>query len=117
MEKILNIDGHEVKLKASGATPRIYRKMFRSDVFADMQKLTTSIQKGDLSDESLECLENIVYVMAYQGDPDIPDLDTWLDQFGMFSIYQKLPDIIGLWNLNEEQIESAKKKVGGQSGN
>lgn len=117
MEKVLNIDGHEVRFKASGATPRIYRKMFRQDIFADMQKLTANMQKGDLSVESLECFENIAYVMAAQADPDLPDLDTWLDQFNMFSIYQILPDLLELWALNEAQIETAKKKVEGQSGN
>lgn len=112
MEKVLNIDGYEINFRASGATPRIYRKMFRKDIFAGIQKLTKGAASGDVSDESLECLECIAYVMAYQADPDIPDIDTWLDQFSMFAIYKHLPEIIDLWNINEEQIETAKKKLG-----
>lgn len=112
MEKVLNIDGNEIKFHASGATPRIYRNMFRKEIFAGMQKLTKGVANGDISEESMECLENIAYVMAYQADHDIPDIDTWLDQFSMFAIYQHLPEIIELWNLNEAQIETAKKKLG-----
>ena len=39
--------------------------------------------------------------------PDTPD--EWLDQFGTFSIYQVLPEIIELWGLNvQTQVESKK---------
>jgi len=39
--------------------------------------------------------------------PDTPD--EWLDQFGTFSIYQMLPEIIELWGLNvQTQVESKK---------
>ena len=42
-----------------------------------------------------------------QGVPDTPD--EWLDQFGTFSIYQVLPEIIELWGLNvQTQVESKK---------
>lgn len=117
MEKTLTIDGHEVAFKASGATPRIYRKMFLRDIFADMQTLTSNMSKGgELTVESLECFENIAYVMAYQADQNIPDPDTWLDQFSMFSIYQILPELITLWNLNEAQTEQPKKTAEEQSG-
>ena len=35
--------------------------------------------------------------------------DEWLDQFGTFSIYQVLPEIIELWGLNvQTQVESKK---------
>ena len=33
-----------------------------------------------------------------QGVPDTPD--EWLEQFGTYSIYQVLPEIIELWGLN-----------------
>ena len=55
--------------------------------------------------------EDISYIMAKHADPaGVPDTpDEWLDQFGTFSIYQILPEIIELWGLNvQTQIESKK---------
>ena len=49
--------------------------------------------------------------MAKHADPqNVPDTpDEWLDQFGTFSIYQVLPEIIELWGLNvQPQVESKK---------
>lgn len=60
---------------------------------------------------SLELFEDISYIMAKhadsQGVPDTPD--EWLDQFGTFSIYQVLPEIIELWGLNVQTQEESKK--------
>jgi hypothetical protein len=56
-------------------------------------------------------IEDISYIMAKHADPQgVPDtLDEWLDQFGTFSIYQVLPEIIELWGLNvQTQVESKK---------
>lgn len=118
MEKILTVDGHDIPFKASGATPRIYRKLFRADIFGDMDKLLNRDSSKNFTTEELAIFENIAYTMAYQGDPDIvKDPDLWLDQFEIFSIYQILPDLVDLWHLNEEQIEQAKKNLEGQSGN
>lgn len=64
----------------------------------DLQK---SVGEGDpeastLEGLSLELFEDISYIMAKHADPqgvlDTPD--EWLDQFGTFSIYQMLPEII-----------------------
>lgn len=35
----------------------------------------------------------------------------WLEQFQTFSIYQILPAILELWNLNEETQSKAKKNL------
>jgi hypothetical protein len=117
MEKNIVIDGREVPFKASGATPRIYRRMFGKDIFADMQSLSSQIAKsgGQLNVESLEVFENVMYCMAKQADPDIPDVDAWMDQFEFMSIYDVMPQIIELWNLNERQTAVPKKKAEPQS--
>ena len=68
-------------------------------------------EASTLDNFSLELFEDISYIMAKhadsQGVPDTPD--EWLDQFGTFSIYQVLPEIIELWGLNvQTQVESKK---------
>ena len=116
IKKTITVDGIEVPFKASAAVPRLYRIKFRRDIYKDFAALQTSVQEGDeegsnLDIESLEVFENIAYIMAKHADPQgVPDTpDEWLDQFGTFSIYQVLPEIIELWGLNvQTQVESKK---------
>lgn len=49
--------------------------------------------------------------MARQYDGSIPDnVDEWLEQFEMFSIYKVLPAILELWSLNNKTTAVPKKK-------
>lgn len=116
MKKTIEIDGKSVMLKSSAAIPRIYRSKFGRDIFKDMMQLQKSLKrkkhnKGELTIESLEMFENIAYVMAKHADPNVPDnVLEWMDQFKTFSIYQVLPEIMELWELNNVQMEKSKKK-------
>ena len=48
--------------------------------------------------------------MAYHADRSIAgNIDDWLDQFEMFSIYEILPEIIELWWANHETEVQSKK--------
>ena len=48
--------------------------------------------------------------MAYHADRSIAgNIDDWLDQFEMFSIYEILPEILELWGANLETKFSLKK--------
>ena len=63
--------------------------------------------------EDLEIFENVAYVMALHADPSIPgDINEWLDQFEMFSIYEILPEILELWGSNLFTDVNAKKTEG-----
>lgn len=115
MMKNIEIDGKQVPFRASAAIPRIYRMRFQRDIYKDLASLEKAIDSNteevsNLDLFSLEMFENIAYVMAKHADPSIPDTaDEWLDQFGTFSIYQVLPEIIALWGLNvQTQVESKK---------
>lgn len=122
LRKTVTIDGKEVEFKASAAVPRIYRMKFRRDLFMDLQKVAKSVDKkgkkkdkeeSEIPIEDLEMFENIAYVMARHADPNnVPtDIMEWLEQFQTFSIYQILPAILELWNLNEETKSQAKKNL------
>nr|WP_289070395.1 hypothetical protein [uncultured Blautia sp.] len=122
LRKTVTIDGKEVEFKASAAVPRIYRMKFRRDLFMDLQKVAKSVDKkgkkkdkeeSEIPIEDLEMFENIAYVMAQHADPNnVPtDIMEWLEQFRTFSIYQILPAILELWNLNEETKSQAKKNL------
>ena len=113
--KKIDIDGVEVAFKASAAIPRIYRLKFQRDIYKDIALLEKSIDDSDpensnLDTFSLEMFENIAYIMAKHADANIPDtVEDWLDQFGTFSIYQVLPQLIELWGLNIKTDAESKK--------
>lgn len=113
MEKTIGIDGRDVKFKTSAATPRIYRMLFGRDLIVDYQKILDDAGKGgELAPESLTNFENFAYVMARQADPSVPDTpDEWLDGFGMFSIYNVLPQLVELWSQANATTSDSKKKV------
>lgn len=122
LRKTVVIDGKEVEFKASAAVPRIYRMKFQRDLFMDLQKVAKSVDKkgkkqgkeeSEIPIENLEMFENIAYIMAQHADPkNVPaDIMEWLEQFETFSIYQILPAILELWNMNEETKSQAKKNL------
>lgn len=126
MEKVLNIDGKEVKMRASALIPRMYRFKFGRDIIRDMNSLRKAYKKildlpkdateeekedAQLSVVDLTIFENVAFVMAKHADPSIPDTpDEWLDGFEMFSIYEVLPEILNLWSLSNATTSDPKKK-------
>ena len=118
MDKIITIDGRDVKFRATARTPRLYRALVGRDMIADMnrlQKKFKQIKEGkedalDLVD--LQIFEDTAYIMARQAEPETIETsaDEWLDTFGMFSIYEILPQIFQLWALNTKQTSTPKKK-------
>ena len=118
----IEIDGKQVKFRASAAIPRIYRIKFNRDIYKDLAALEKAVGDRDESSSnldlfSLEMIENIAYIMAKHADGSIPDTpEEWLDDFNTFSIYQVLPKIIELWGLNVKTDVEAKKNFAGLSG-
>lgn len=118
ISKTIEIDGKQVEFKASAAIPRLYRIKFRRDIFQDVQRLASSWD-GKSQDENkifevidLEIFENMAYIMAKHANSDIPNtIEEWLEQFNVFSIYEVLPIILELWNLNQETFVENKKKL------
>ena len=121
VEKIVNIDGKGVRFKASAAIPRLYRLKFRRDIFKDLTKLEKAYSdksEGGFEIDDLEIFENVAYIMAAHADENVPPtIDEWLDQFGMFSIYEVLPEILELWGSNLFTDVEAKKNSGRPTGN
>lgn len=123
MNKVIEIDGKEVGFKASALTPRLYRAWIGRDMIVDMNRLKKAYDKVSKAKESeegseesfsivdLTIFENAAYVMARHYDPEIPESpDEWLDGFSMFSIYEILPQIMQLWQLNQQTTSVPKKK-------
>ncbi len=117
MEKTINIDGKDIKFKATASTPRVYRQAFGRDIYLDMTTLYDELSKGEtLSVEVLNTFENIAFCMAMQAEgvklqrEEVEaKMEEWLDGFDTFSIYQIVPQLMDLWRLNTEQTITPKK--------
>ena len=122
IEKIIEINGQQVKFRSSATIPRLYRIKFKRDIFKDLTKLEKAYSKKakdgeDIEIDDLEIFENVAYIMAFHADPSIPKtIDEWLDQFEMFSIYQVLPEILELWGSNMMTDIETKKELTEMSG-
>lgn len=118
MDKIIVIDGKEVKFRATARTPRLYRAIIGRDMIVDMNRLQQKLKKVESGEEKsfdlvdLQIFEDTAYIMARHADPDMKErtADEWLDTFDMFSIYEILPKIFELWALNTRQTSTPKKK-------
>ena len=113
LTKTVSINGRDVTFRSSAAIPRMYRIKFKRDIFRDLTKLENSVKdkdKRNLEIDDLEIFENVAYVIALHADPTIPEnINDWLDQFEMFSIYEVLPQILELWGSNLFTDVSARK--------
>lgn len=117
MDKIVEIDGKEVKFRATARTPRLYRVLIGRDMIQDMNKLMKAYERKKKDDDDLDIIdlqifEDVAYAMARHANPDMEEktADEWLDTFDMFSIYEVLPHILELWALNTKQTSKPKKK-------
>ncbi|MGG4307074.1 hypothetical protein ABEW49_00750 [Bacillus anthracis] len=101
MQKTIEIDGKDIPLKTTGATPFQYKMQFGTDYFADVLKLgvledLTSIEDMDyekLSKLDTEVFYNIIYTFAKAANPDIPEQFAWLASFDEFPIFDIVADI------------------------
>lgn len=138
MRRTITISGIQCEMKSSAAIPRMYRLKFGRDIFVDMQKIAKQIEvqnklkeelrkqaeengeefdesefESSLPVESLEIFENIAFLMHKHGDPSQPkEIDEWLDQFDMFDIYKVFPEILKMWNVENKQMSTPKKRTG-----
>lgn len=126
MEKVIKVDGKDVRMRASALIPRLYRFKFGRDIIKDMITLQKAkkradalskdatdeeIQEAQFSVIDLTIFENVAYIMAKHADPAIPDTpEEWLEGFNMFSIYEILPEILNLWALSNQTTSIPKKK-------
>ncbi|EOW9529897.1 hypothetical protein ACO11K_003661 [Bacillus cytotoxicus] len=104
MEKTITVDGKQIRLKCTGATPMRFNAQFGKDYFAEVLKVAVIGKEGFASmDLSLlanletESLYNIIYIFAKTANPDIPDKLSWLDsfdEFPVFDIFIEIQDMI-----------------------
>ena len=109
MEKVVKIDGQEIKLAVNGGTPRLYRSFFRKDLFQGMNNAVG--ENGEMKDSAV--FENLAFVMAIQGGslPMTTKIDDWLNAMSNpMAIMEAAPDILDMWLTTNETTSIAKKE-------
>jgi hypothetical protein len=116
MEKIIEIDGQQVKFKSTGAYLLRYKQQFGRDAIQDLCRLEKSIDAKskeivDLPAFDLLILYDMVWALAKTADPNIkPPLD-WLDGFSTFPLMEHLGEWIDMIRSSFSTIVESKKKA------
>lgn len=105
MDRVVKIGDKDVTLRATASTIRRYRAKFGRDLLLDLQAFTGGAQTG----ESLEAVQNLMYIMAKQANDKIPDdINEWLDQFEVFPLTDLAVPVVNLWT--ESSVTTVKPK-------
>ena len=108
MRGTIDFGGKPVELVANGATPVLYKRVFRRDFLS-------SANKADDMDVYVE----LAFIMAKQAEKPLPELINslkyedyleWVEGFGAMDIVEKVTDIFALYQGQAVQTSVSKKK-------
>ena len=114
MEKILTIDGRQVKFKSTGAYLLRYKAQFKRDALQDIYKLQKAINENNeitnIEALDLEVFYNLIWTLAKTADPNLPEPFEWLDSFDSFPLMDIIPELTDLiFSCLTSTVESKKK--------
>ena len=108
MRGTIDFGGKSVELVANGATPVLYKRVFRRDFLS-------SANKADDMDVYVE----LAFIMAKQAEKPMAELINslkyedyleWIEGFGAMDVVEKVSDIFALYQGQAMQTSKAKKK-------
>lgn len=115
MEKILNIDGRNVKFKSTGAFLLRYKSQFNRDALQDIFRLQDAVDLETRELKNIEALDlevfyNIVWTLAKTADSSIDPPLEWLDTFSEFPLMDIIPELIEMIFSCIKSTAHSKKK-------
>lgn len=115
MEKILTIDGRQVKFKSTGAFLLRYKAQFGRDAIQDILKLQSAIDLNTNELVNYEALDlevfyNLAWTLAKTADPSLPPPMEWLDSFSEFPLVDVLPELTDMIFSSLTTTVQSKKK-------
>ena len=113
MERIISIDGRDVKLQSTGAYLLRYKKYFGRDAIQDLMSMGSEMEKlenGNVADFNMDILYMIVWTLAKTANPDIPPMIDWVDSFSSFPITEIATDAMALVMASINPTVQPKKK-------
>jgi hypothetical protein len=114
MEKILTIDGRQVKFKSTGAFLLKYKAQFGRDALQDIYKLQSAIDdKNNIKNIdalNLEVFYDLVWTLAKTADPSLHPPMEWLDTFDQFPIMDFISELYEMiFSCMTTTVQSKKK--------
>lgn len=125
MEKIINIDGRDVKLKVNGGFLIKYKTRYKRDALQDIMKIFENVNSNELENLEddltsqframqsidIEIFYRILHMMAKTGNPDITDdVEEWCCSFDNLPVFDLMEDIIELF-LSSMTSNIQKKRI------
>lgn len=112
MEKVITIDGKDIKCRCSAATYIKYRNVFKEDLFTQLQESAKNFgDEGMIPEGTVAILLQAAYIMALQGDKNEKrNFEEWLDQFELMGTVNGIQGVYELLLGNQITIDEAKKK-------
>lgn len=137
MQKIINIDGRDVKFKASASFVYRYKQQFGKDLLTLVMPLIKSVLEGlnvffalqnskgadmeallsevNISSaiEKIELVDlfNVIWVMAKTANKDIADPVEWYDEFDVFPVFDVARELLDIFLPSLFITEESKKKL------
>jgi hypothetical protein len=111
MEKILTIDGRQVRFKSTAALPLRYKAQFGRELLADASAVLkcwhpgqeeSEPGKGDSkpgyfsADLDISLVYNVIWALAKTADPSIKPPMEWFDDFDALPIFDWFADLSDL---------------------
>lgn len=111
MQKIIDLEGKEVKLVANALLPRLYRFHFGTDILMDLQKFQNDYKK-DPQTVDFTPMENLAWLMLKEGGEDVGETpEEWLRTLDdLTSVYALAGAALALWEQSQKAVAKPKKK-------
>ena len=114
MEKIIEVDGKELKLRTNGYTPVLYSMTFKKDMLKGLSDLVGGFGKISKDMNEADIIENIdtmflyelLWVNAKTADKKTPPIQKFLESFDSLPILDLTEELL---ELNMDNLTSKKK--------
>ncbi len=110
MEKIIQIDGKDVPLKATAMNMVIYRGQFGKDIMEVSGQIVKAGSTQDFSNLDSLGVARLIWTMAKTSDKSIPDFEDWFEGIEMFPVLDILNDCMELIMANLTSTTTVKPK-------
>lgn len=108
MRGTIEFGGKPVELVANGATPVLYKRVFRRDFLSSANK-----------QDDMDVYAELAFIMAKQAEKPLTELINalkyedyleWIENFGAMDLVEKATDIFTLYQGQAMQTSVSKKK-------
>ncbi|MFJ6266467.1 hypothetical protein ACIQGW_15960 [Lysinibacillus xylanilyticus] len=108
-DKIIPINGEDIKFKVTGGTPIQYLGHFGHDFIVDFMELQKQEASGGIT--NFLPFYRIAWITAKQADKEIPNMEEWLDSFeDGFPVFEVVEGLVPLIQANFKTSLPVKPK-------